>query len=199
MPEGGGSTVWFTVLAIIASVLSAGGIISQVIAWWKTRDEKRAEVEKVSATSKVELAKVEAEDAKNERDHTGRFQRTLIERVEKLEQKQDAHLARIALLETDNEKCQAANAELRTELEGMRTSYSSLASQNQTLAREHETLKTDHEVLKRHVAGIEHENRTLRTRLGRLDDEAGKTKAVEPEQVGAAAHSARSAAKRRGE
>lgn len=144
--------MWFTVLAIVASVLSAGGIVSQVIAWRRERD-------KTSTTADVEKTKAQVDDAKHARDHTGRFQQRLIDRVEKLERRDEERGRKIAGLEGANAKCQAENAELRgkiTKLEGS----------NQTLAREHE-------LLKEHVDRLEAENRALRLRLARLDRGAG--------------------------
>lgn len=176
--------MWFTVLAIVASVLSAGGIVSQVIAWRRERD-------KTSTTADVEKTKAQVDDAKHARDHTGRFQQRLIDRVEKLERRDEERGRKIAGLEGANAKCQAENAELRgkiTKLEGS----------NQTLAREHELLKRDHAQLKEHVDRLEAENRALRLRLARLDRGAGGDDAnVERGSIVDGARAARGAVSRK--
>lgn len=182
--------MWFTVLAIVASVLSAGGIVSQVIAWKRARDEKRLEAEKAKHAGDVEKTKAEVEDAKHARDHTGRFQQRLIDRVEKLEKRDEERGKKIAGLEGANAKCQAENAELRSKI-------ILLEGSNQRLAREHELLKQDYAQLKEHVDRLEAENRALRLRLARLDHGAGADTTVGREGIADGARAARGAVTRK--
>ena len=211
------SPLWFTVLAIVASVLSAGGIVSQVLAWKRERDkaaldlrktEVGVEAEKTKAVvaAKVEIAKVEVEhakvdaaDAKDEREHTGRFTTTLLERVEKLEGQHDANQTRITALEGSNKELVEANLECAQSNLELKTSYGELDRAHRALVGEHASLKADHETLKQHVAKVEIDNLGLRSRLARLDREAGITAAVEHDVIETGARSARGAASKQGE
>jgi chromosome segregation ATPase len=176
-------TVTLTILAIVASVLSAGGIIAQVIGWKRARDERlskeREEVKKAEAEAAAEKAKAEAEKAKhvvadkvNEREHTGRFQQTLIDRIESLERSRSKDEKRIEQLEKDNEECERRYTELERKagvLEGenvsLKTKATALEATVQSLARDKETLRADLSTLRSHVERVEGDNRALRARL----------------------------------
>lgn len=205
-------TIAFTILAIVASVLSTGGIASQVIAWRRERAKDQAEynkaqlaeaakaktavaeiaarIEVVEVESKVEAAKVEvqaakviADDKKDEREQTGRFQQRLIDRVESLERRHDANVKRIETLETANTRCEQANEELLGK-------YALLDGAHRSLQLDHEHLKRDHRTLKEHVRKVEADNRALRARLGKID---GAGVPVEPKTIETGGHLARRA------
>lgn len=182
------SPLWFTILAIVASVLSAGGIGSQIIAWRrqaakdaaeleKTRQTGAADVEKVKVTAKVELKKVEVEAEKHEREDTARFQQRLIDRIESLEKRRDDNDRKLAEAERKIEQLEDANERCD--------------QSNRRLSREHELLKEDHAVLRLHVAKIETTNKHLRAKLAQLAPDTFETEAL---AVDAGARAARSAA-----
>lgn len=169
-----GDSYWFTVLAIVASVLSAGGVVSQLITWKRDRDKlaaeelaKRFDSLKAERASRVELARVDLEAEKVEREHTGRFQTQLLDRLALLEQKHDQNAKQIETLKIENARYQSR--------------YDALASESSRLIREHETLKADHDTLKKHVERLEAENHALRARLARIDRNNGG--AIEPETI----------------
>lgn len=170
-----------TILAIVASVLSGGGIVSQIIAWRRKRDEDRAaaerhriqaaaaevkaeaQVEQAEVEARVELAKVEADTGK----HELALQQRLLDRIDMLERKHDENVERIARIEIENGECKAANRELRAKNERLEKNL-------QSLQHEHEVLRADHAQLRLHVARVEEDNKQMRTRLAQLDREAGR-------------------------
>lgn len=167
------SQLWFTVLAIVASVLSAGGIVSQVIAW-------RREREKTRSAEVVELAKVGLDSEKHEREHTGQFQTRLMERITQLETNQDKTNDAFAELWKANLACEEANEKqlenYGTLLENYETAIAQnqvliaqnevLIEQNAALSHENVNLKTDIDMLKDHVSRIEQQNRIYRASPG---------------------------------
>lgn len=179
-------TFWFTVLAIVASVLSAGGIVSQVIAWLRSRDAKKTELAKVKesagvekakthTTGKIELAKIAMDSAIDEREQSKQFQQRLLNRLEKLEKDRDADETRLADLEKAKDACEAINVDLILKLDVLSASH-------RTLLGEHESLKTDHEMLRADHDSLRADNKKLRARLTRLDHEADLA-VVEPEET----------------
>jgi chromosome segregation ATPase len=167
-----GSPLWFTILAIVASVLSAGGIGSQIIRWRQERDLRKlanekdmlaagTDVEKVKITAEVDLKKVAVEAETAKQNDTARFQRTLLDRIELLEKRQDANRERVDELERANDVCEAANRDLGEK-------YAGLDRAAKALAFEHEMLKADHAQLAAHVDDMEKKNRELRARLARV-------------------------------
>lgn len=160
------SQLWFTVLAVVASVLSTGGIISQFIAWRREREKVNAEERMKQAVVAVELAKVGLDSDKNEREHTGRFQLQLMDRIALLESKQDTNANELVKLQIANEKCEENGAKLLSKYESLLKNYKIISEQNRVLAHEHDQLKADHVQLNEHVARISRENFALRYLLG---------------------------------
>lgn len=156
------SQLWFTVLAIVASVLSAGGIFSQLIGWWREREKVRAKERAKLAATSVEMAKVELEGEKDQRDHTGRFQVQLIDRIKVLEGKHDANADEIAKLHLANSKCEKSNEEMVEKCDKLQGQYDELLAEHKTVVQKYENLEIDYETLRTHVDRIENDNRVMR-------------------------------------
>lgn len=179
-------TFWFTLLAIVASVLSAGGIASQVIGWLRARHAKKMDLEttktkagvehaKTRTTGKIELAKIAMDSAIDEREQSKQFQQRLLTRLEKLEKDRDADETRLADLEAAKDACEAVNVVLHAKLD-------ELSGSHRALLGEHESLKTDHAILRADHDSLRADNKKLRARLTRLDHEADLV-VVEPEET----------------
>lgn len=205
--------IWVPILAIVASLLSAGGLISQYIGWKRRRDElkhernkkrdeirtkaesdariaaaeaekAKAEVQRADVTAKVELAKVAVDAQRSEREDTGRFQTLLVDRVAALEKRDREKDEEIAALKK-------AHGERVTEHRECVDKYNKLEKAHRDLHHEHETLKRDHAKLKEHVGRVEKYNRELRQRLDGRPTPVSGTPVIESETIQAGARDAR--------
>jgi chromosome segregation ATPase len=176
-------TVLLTVLAIVASVLSAGGIVAQVIGWRRARDERlskeREAIAKAAADATVEKAAADAKktehvvaDKIDEREHTGRFQQRLIDRIDALEKSGRKYEQRIDGLEKEHHDCErrytaleGKTSRLEGENAGLKIKAAHLEHATRELVRENETLREDVRTLRSRVDEVEGDNRALRARL----------------------------------
>lgn len=159
-------TIILTVLAIVSATMASGGVIAQVIAW--RRDVRGKELDVRGKQIDVDDKTVDRNlaEAGQLREHTGRFQTILIERLDKLEKSRDDDERRIGELERNTAECERRYTELERknrELETQaRISETSLVS----LRRDYENLLEDYDTLREHVDRVEADNRLMRERLG---------------------------------
>ena len=174
--------LWQQIVWLVMGALGTHGIVSQILRWHsnRTNTHRRLESETTKAgveTAKVgvEMAKVKAEEAKDEREHTGKFQKLLLDRVEIQDKKIEA-------LSAQNDRCEERNRlldlkydemdlmfrNLSQEYELLKHKYDQLDGEHHKLRMEHESVREDYKVLKRHVENVEKLNVDLRRRLGHV-------------------------------
>ena len=114
---------WLGILgAALGYVLGGTGIVSQVITWRKLKDIEARKVGVAKITGDVEIAKVAGDVIVSEREHTGRFQAQLLDRLESLERTRTTDGNRISELEEHN-------SELLDKLEAISVAHGKLLSE----------------------------------------------------------------------
>lgn len=161
--QGGVDQSTIAILAIVSSLLSATGLVSQLFGWLRARSEKRQQAEEAKAKAKAELdAKaIDADLTINDR---------LLARVRELEaqlsQERAEHMQARSTSEHDRAALMVEMSKLQRELDRRKTNEEALLAANRSQAIEIARMENDDEAMLEHVRNLEHENKRMRALLG---------------------------------
>lgn len=168
------------ILAIVSGLLSATGLVSQLIGWLRSRSEKRAEIEaaKLKKLAELDAKEIEAELTINDR---------LLTRVASLEAQLAAERADHTKAQRTSEHDRAAlmveMSKLQRELDRRKTNEENLIAANKSQAIEIARKEADEGAILEHVKRLEFEVKRLKSELGdeptratRVEEVAQRTK-----------------------
>jgi len=158
------------VLAVLGTILGAGGIGVQVVSWLRERSKHRRDIELKKIDADLAAKKIDADAEKSEREDTGQFQNRLMDRVIALEKEKQERDERDKKAAEDCEMrvsdAERAAADARTAAQEATQKAQDAFAEAQRTSAEMEQLERDYDVLLAHAIDVEQQARKMRAQLG---------------------------------